>query len=76
MLGRMTQKWAVAMPSRMNLSAPQLAVLPEATGGVLSALIGTTRPLSGREVARLGGVARSTAARALQHLAEPGLVTV
>ncbi len=60
----------------MDLSAPHLVVLPAAVGGVLSALAGTTRPLSGREVARLGGVARSTAARALQHLVEHGLVRV
>lgn len=62
--------------SRMDLSAPYLAVLPDAVGGVLSALAGTTRPLSGREVARLGGVARSTAARSLQHLVKHGLVSV
>ena len=60
----------------MNLSAPHLAVFPKATGGVLSALTRTTRPLSGREVARLGGVPRSTAARTLQHLVEHGLVRV
>src|SRR5690625_183002 len=60
----------------MDLSAPHLAVFPEATGGVLFALTGTTRPLSGREVARLGGVPRSTAARVLRHLVEHGLVRV
>lgn len=60
----------------MDLSTPYLAVIPAATGGVLSALARTTRPLSGREVARLGGVARTTAARVLKHLAEHGLVRV
>ena len=60
----------------MDLSAPHRVVFPEAAGGVLSALAGTTRPLSGREVAKLGGVPRSTAARALHHLVEHGLVRV
>ena len=60
----------------MDLSAPYLAVLPDATGGVLSVLAGTQRPLSGREVARLSGGARSTVARVLQRLAEHGLVRV
>ena len=60
----------------MHLSGPHLAVLSEAMGGVLSALTATTRPLSGREVARLGGVPRTTAARVLQDLVEHGLVRV
>lgn len=60
----------------MDLSAPHRAVFPEAIGGVLSALAGTTRPLRGREVAKLGGVPRSTAARALHQLVEHGLVRV
>jgi predicted nucleotidyltransferase len=60
----------------MDLPAPHRVVFPEATGGVLSALAGTTRPLSGREVAKLGGVPRRTAARALHHLVEHGLVRV
>lgn len=66
----------VAVGSDMDLSAPHLAVLPEATGSVLSVLAGTRRPLSGREVARLSGGARSTVARLLQRLAEHGLVRV
>ena len=60
----------------MDLSTPHRVVFPDATGGVLAALAGTTRPLSGREVARLGGVPRSTAARALHHLVQHGLVRV
>ena len=60
----------------MDLSTPHRVVFPDATGGVLAALAGTTRPLSGREVARLGGVPRSTAARALHQLVEHGLVRV
>lgn len=39
-------------------------------------MAGTTRALSGREVAKLGGVPRSTAARTLHHLVEHGLVRV
>lgn len=60
----------------MQLSNPHLAVFSEAMGGVLSALTATTRPLSGREVARLGCVPRTTAARVLQDLVEHGLVRV
>ena len=37
-------------------------------------LAGTTRALTGREVSRLSGVSKSTAARILQHLVEHGLV--
>lgn len=64
------------VPSLMDMSAPHRVVFPEAAGGVLSALSGTTRPLSGREVARLSGVPRSTAARALHHLVTHGLARV
>lgn len=60
--------------SSMNLSAPHLAVLSPAEGGVLTVLAGTDRPLSGREVARIGGQPRSTVARVLRRLAEHGVV--
>ena len=60
----------------MHVSAPHLAVFSVAMGGVLAALAATTRPLSGREVARLGGVPRTTAARVLQDLVEHGLVKI
>lgn len=59
----------------MDLSAPYRAILSESTGGILTVLAGTTRLLTGREVTRLSGVPRSTAARTLQHLAEHGLVS-
>ena len=39
-------------------------------------LAGTTRPLSGREVAKLSGASTNGAWRALQRLVEHGLVTV
>lgn len=60
----------------MDSSAPYLAVLPDSTSKVLVVLARTTRPLSGREVARLSGGSRSTVARVLQRLAEQGLVNV
>ena len=60
----------------MHVSAPHLAVFSVAMGGVLAALAATTRPLSGREVVRLGGVPRTTAARVLQDLVEHGLVNI
>lgn len=58
----------------MDLSAPYSAVMPLGTGEVLAVLARTTRPLSGREVARLGGGSPSTVRRTLQHLVEHGLV--
>lgn len=58
----------------MHLSAPYSSVIPESTGRVLGVLAGTIRQLTGREITRLSGVPRSTAARILQHLVEHGLV--
>jgi len=60
--------------SVMNLAAPHLAILSPAEGGVLAVLAGTDRPLSGREVARIGRQPRSTVARVLQRLVEHGVV--
>jgi predicted nucleotidyltransferase/DNA-binding transcriptional ArsR family regulator len=60
----------------MDLSAPYSVLLTKGEGEVLSVLAGTTRPLSGREVARLRGGPHNTARRALQRLAEHGLVAV
>lgn len=60
----------------MHLGAPYSAVF---TGGEASALVAlsrVTKPLSGREVARLSGSPKSTVARALQRLVEHGLVEV
>jgi len=58
------------------LSAPHTAVQPRIEGLVLMTLAGTTRPLSGREVAKLSGASTNGAWRALQRLVEHGLVAV
>lgn len=58
----------------MHLAEPHLAILSPAEGGVLAVLAGTERPLSGREVARIGGQPRSTVARVLRRLVEHGVV--
>ena len=58
----------------MHLGAPHLAILSPAEGGVLAVLAGTEPPLSGREVARIGGQPRSTVARVLRRLVEHGVV--
>lgn len=60
----------------MNLSAPFLVVLSANEGAALRVLARTTLPLSGREVARLGGAPSSSVARALKRLVEHGLVEV
>jgi predicted nucleotidyltransferase len=58
----------------MDLSSPYAAVLSPAEGPILAVLAGTTKALSGREVARLSGVSVNGAWKALQRLAEHGLV--
>lgn len=60
----------------MNLSAPYEAVLDRSVGRALGVLAGTTRPLSGREVAALSHASSSTTWRVLQRLADHGLVRV
>ena len=60
----------------MNLAAPSSIAIPETTGRVLTVLAGTTRPLSGREVARLSGSPRTTVARVLRDLELQGLAKV
>lgn len=67
---------SVVVASSMHLGAPHLAILSPAEGGVLAVLAGTERPLSGREVARIGGQPRSTVARVLRRLVEHGVVEV
>jgi Nucleotidyltransferase domain len=59
----------------VNVSRPYSVVTPTVDGDVLVALAGTTRPLTGRHVARLvrrGSVA--AVAKALDRLVEQGLV--
>lgn len=58
----------------MDLSSPYGAVLSPAEGPILAVLAGTTKAVSGREVARLSGVSVNGAWKALQRLAEHGLV--
>ena len=60
----------------MNLSHPINSLIPSLTGQVLEVLAGTTRPLSGREVARLvpGGASPSGVATALSDLGDAGIV--
>jgi DNA-binding transcriptional ArsR family regulator len=58
----------------VNLAAPYLVVLSASEGAALAALARTTSPLSGRQVARLGGGSSSSVARALKRLVEHGLV--
>jgi len=60
----------------MDMSSPYSVVLSAADGPILALLAGTTRGLSGREVARLSGVSPNGAWKALHRLAEHGLVRV
>jgi predicted nucleotidyltransferase len=48
--------------------------VPRIEGDVIAVLAGTTRPLSGREVARLAGTSVNGTWRALRRLVEHGLV--
>lgn len=59
----------------MNLSAPQTAVMSRIDGQILRVLAGTTRPLSGREVARLARASPASVWRALQRLVDHGVVS-
>lgn len=60
----------------MDVSRPYSAVCPTLDGDVLRVLGGTTRLLTGREVARLTGrTSHSGVLNALNRLAEHGLVT-
>lgn len=58
----------------MDMSSPYAVVLSPAEGPILALLAGTTKALSGREVARLSGVSVNGAWKALRRLAEHGLV--
>lgn len=58
----------------MDMSSPYAVALSSAEGPILAVLAGTTRALSGREVARLSGVSANGAWKALRRLAEHGLV--
>jgi predicted nucleotidyltransferase len=59
----------------MDLARPYTAICPTLDSGALSVLAGTTRPLTGREVARLvGRPSHSGVLDVLNRLAEHGLV--
>lgn len=58
----------------MDLSLPFTAALPRTDGLALSVLAATTRPLAGREVARLSGLSQNGAWRALRRLVDQGVV--
>ncbi|HZJ09942.1 MAG TPA: nucleotidyltransferase domain-containing protein [Trueperaceae bacterium] len=60
----------------MNLSEPATVLLTQGDAKALSVLAGTTRPLSGREIARLGGGNPATTWRSLTRLADHGLLHV
>lgn len=58
----------------MDLASPHSVLLSPAEGPILGVLAGTTRPLNGREVARLSGVSVNGSWKALQRLVSHGLV--
>jgi predicted nucleotidyltransferase len=59
----------------MDVAHPHTAICPTLDSGVLSVLAGTTRPLTGREVARLlGRPSHSGVLDALNRLVEHGVV--
>jgi Nucleotidyltransferase domain len=59
----------------MDVAHPYTALCPTLDSGVLSVLAGTTRPLTGREIARLLGRRSHAGVRdALNRLAEQGVV--
>jgi predicted transcriptional regulator len=58
----------------MDLGHPLASVASPVTARVLEVLAGTTRPLAGREVARISGESRASVWRSLEKLAEAGLV--
>jgi len=59
----------------MDVARPYMALCPTLDSGVLSVLAGTTRPLTGREVARLlGRASHSGVVGVLNRLSEQGVV--
>lgn len=58
----------------MDLSRPYTALCPTLDSAVVTVLAGTTRPLTGREVARIVGSSQSGAMHVLHRLVEHGLV--
>lgn len=58
----------------MDFAEPLQALIPGATGRVLGVLVHTSKPLSGRAIAKLARVSPAQAARVLPKLVELGLV--
>lgn len=58
----------------VNLSFPHTVALSKTDGKVLSVLAGTTKPLGGREVARIAGVSQNGAWKVLRRLVDQGVV--
>ncbi len=56
------------------MSRPYASILPPTEGAVLVVLAGTTKPLSGRDLARISGVSPNGAWKALRRLSEHGVV--
>jgi predicted nucleotidyltransferase len=65
---------AAILGHAVDLSFPYRVALSKTDGEVLSVLAGTTRPLGGREAARLAGVSQNGAWRALRRLVDQGVV--
>lgn len=60
----------------MNVATPYRAVLPTVEGDILFQLARTTKPRTGRELARLSSRSEAGVRRRLERLVEQGLVTV
>ncbi len=65
---------AAILGHSVDLSLPFAAALSKTDGQVLSVLAETTRPLGGREVARLAAVSQNGAWKALRRLVDQGVV--
>lgn len=65
---------AATLGHAVDLSLTYTVALSKTDGAVLSVLAGTTRPLGGREVARLAGISQNGAWRALRRLVDQGVV--
>ena len=65
---------AATLRNAVDLAFPYTVALSKTNGAVLSVLTGTTRPLGGREVARVAGVSQNGAWRALRRLVDQGFV--
>jgi predicted nucleotidyltransferase len=67
---------ASAIFEAVDISAPQTALTAKNEGRILTVLARTTRPLSGREVARLAETSQHGAWRVLRRFTEHGIVSV